>query len=442
MDPLRVDTSPGRDLGYSRMYRSLGVDAHAADPKDWTLKIEHPRHYGVFCGHRGSGKSTELRRIRERLHRPSLFHVVFLDVLEVLDVNNLQYPDLFLAMATRLFRTVKEADVELENKYIEPMSRWFEERVVVQARLKELKAGMEADVEAMGGLPFLSAVFAKLSASFMTSSHEKEEVRMVLKSSSRDFAHAFNVLVAHVRARLRAAGKARSLLFIIDGTDRLSRDDSRAFFFEDVHQLQQLDGLFLYGMPIALVSTDGQMPLAFDHVTKVPSIKVRDKQDPSGPVPPVEPSALGVLRKFILRRAPAPLFDPDPEATGDWRTVDRLAEMSGGHLRDLVRLMDYAFQCADEQCGRFDAACVEMAVSRLATDYKRVLEPDDYRLLVEIDKAGKDFVPSSEATRRLLFNLALLEYNDFWWQSHPVVRTLPAYVKALESSRATQPHAP
>jgi len=136
MDPLWEDTSPGRDLGYDRMYKSLGVDARAADPKDWLLRAEPSRHYGVFCGHRGSGKSTELRLIRERLHRPALFHVVFLDVLEVLDVNNLQYPDLFLALATRLFETVKEAGVELE----EALRIRMEEELPVYERLGDVRS--------------------------------------------------------------------------------------------------------------------------------------------------------------------------------------------------------------------------------------------------------------------------------------------------------------
>jgi len=31
--------------------------------------------------------------------------------------------------------------------------------------------------------------------------------------------------------------------------------------------------------------------------------------------------------------------------------------------------------------------------------------------------------------RRLLYDLVLLEYNSYWWQTHPVVRSLPAYLR-------------
>ena len=39
----------------------------------------------------------------------------------------------------------------------------------------------------------------------------------------------------------------------------------------------------------------------------------------------------------------------------------------------------------------------------------------------------------SERVRGLLYNLALLEYNDFYWRSHPVIRTLPAYEAARKA---------
>jgi len=74
-----------------------------------------------------------------------------------------------------------------------------------------------------------------------------------------------------------------------------------------------------------------------------------------------------------------------------------------------------------------DGDTVTLAIKQLASEYRRFLEPDDYKLLAEIDQnnlhAGND-----ERTRKLLYNLALLEYNDGSWRhSHPVIRTLEGY---------------
>ena len=64
--------------------------------------------------------------------------------------------------------------------------------------------------------------------------------------------------------------------------------------------------------------------------------------------------------------------------------------------------------------------------------FRRFLEPEDYRLLAAIDSIdwSVDQPASTERTRRLLYNLALLEYNDHYWRSHPVVRTTVAYRNA------------
>jgi hypothetical protein len=35
---------------------------------------------------------------------------------------------------------------------------------------------------------------------------------------------------------------------------------------------------------------------------------------------------------------------------------------------------------------------------------------------------------------RLLYDLVLLEFNSYWWRSHPLVRTLASYQKALAAA--------
>ncbi|MCI5132360.1 MAG: hypothetical protein D3904_12785, partial [Candidatus Electrothrix sp. EH2] len=99
-DPLYVKTDSARgDFSLKRLYRELNVDnqgiAHskpAAPPKQYTL----------FTGHRGCGKSTELLRIADYLHHPDRYYVIHLDCLEKLDINNLKYSDVLLALAAAL----------------------------------------------------------------------------------------------------------------------------------------------------------------------------------------------------------------------------------------------------------------------------------------------------------------------------------------------------
>lgn len=75
----------------------------------------------------------------------------------------------------------------------------------------------------------------------------------------------------------------------------------------------------------------------------------------------------------------------------------------------------------------------KQAIKQLTTEYRRLIldDKEDIQLLVKIDQADKNYTPVSEQSRRLLYDLVLLEYNSYWWQSHPAVRTLPAYQQAL-----------
>ena len=76
---------------------------------------------------------------------------------------------------------------------------------------------------------------------------------------------------------------------------------------------------------------------------------------------------------------------------------------------------------------------------RLSGDYRRLVEPKDYELLARIDAADKSETPIDEQSRRLLYDLVLLEYDDFWWQSHPAVRDLPGYATAAAKIEPASP---
>ena len=105
---------------------------------------------------------------------------------------------------------------------------------------------------------------------------------------------------------------------------------------------------------------------------------------------------------------------------------DKIIEYSGGNPRHVLQLMEYAYNNSTGDC--FDNDAVDKAINDLANNYKRFLTSEDYQLLYEIDHSSEN--NPSEHVRKMLYHLALLEYNDFWWKSHPVIRILPSYKKS------------
>ena len=248
-DPRWVDTYEARgEASLKHIAQVLGVDGA------WARLREPPAQgYYLFCGHRGSGKSTELRHLRNLLDGADLFRVVFADATIELDVNNLRYQDILLHLAAKLSRQLADEGCDIHRRHLQPLYDWFVERVEKREETKqfalESKAGAEGKLSV---LPLVAKVFGSISTAFKTNASYKQELRLTLQNYFSDFAAAFNELVATAECELD-----RRVLFVVDGTDRLRTDDAKAFFVTDVHQLQQVRGLFIYGAPIHLAYEEG-----------------------------------------------------------------------------------------------------------------------------------------------------------------------------------------
>jgi hypothetical protein len=422
-DPRYVDTAKARgNFNHAKIIRSLEVCLGDGAPR--------AGNYFLYSGHIGCGKSTELRRLAVELHQPDLFYVVMLDTLEKLDTHNLSYPDVLFALTAELLKKLEDDGIAIGSVFLRNLAGWFTERVEKHDQTRELAAEIKAGAEAQASIPFLSRVFATLTNSFKVNSTYKQELRTVVKNYYADFSRAFNQLIAAAESALDREHTGRRILFVVDGTDRLSKEDGKAFFIENIHQLQQIESNFIYCAPISLVFNHRTYLLnIYTELFHLPMIKLGEKADLDDANR--NEDGYGAMREMVLKRAARELFDEDA-------TLDYLIRYSGGNPRHLLRLLNYAYTEADGE--RFDRAAAEKAVKRYATDYRYQLAAEDFELLRRVD-ALEDVSQLSESDRArvgsLLYYGALLEYNSFWWRSHPVVRSLPAYVRPAGSGADT-----
>ena len=415
-DPRWVDTREARgSYQLHQLYRELGVDMRESDCR---LRGARDRGYYLFCGHRGCGKSTELRRIRNELHAPDAYHVVFADAAQELDVNNLRYQDILLHLAGKLVEQLQGEGIDIDPAHLGKLEAWFAERVENQSTTKDFALEVRSGAQVAPGLPFVGKLFTGISSAIRNNSTYKQELRRTLQNYFTDFADAFNHLIEAAGEAVSDNGRGHRILFVVDGTDLLRGDDARAFFVSDVHQLRQVRGLFVYCAPIHLIYEGTATGQNFDHVFKLPMIKVAEADG--------LPNETGrdALRGILHQRASADLFDAG--------VTEFLIDRSGGHPRDLLRLLQSAFRHAEHD--RFDNDSVYAAVREAATEFRRILDPEDYELLAQLDSRPTT-PPHSDRARHLLYNLALLEYNDFYCRSHPVIRTIDAYREARERLR-------
>ena len=409
-DPRYVDTIPGRGIFYlSRLYKYLKIE-----PETMSFMGEPPsKVYTIFSGHRGCGKSTELKKVGATLDRDDLYLVVFLDTASELDTNNIQYADVFIALVKVLLRKLIDHDIVLDSVHFKNLESWFTQRILISENERSYTFDIKTGVEAKTGIPFLCNLFASITTAFRNNATYKDELRRDIKNTFSQFATAFNHLIAATTDQIRNETNRKSILFIVDGLDKLSSEDATAFFVSDVTQLQQLQANFLYACPIDLLCS-GIQPLQFFTRTILPMIKIEERDGTR-----VE-AGYRVLRDMIYRRADKSLFSsPD--------VVDRIIRFSGGNPRQALQLLQYAYVSAENK--RFDENAVDHAIHMLMNSYKYFLKTEDYKLLYEIDHSPVEDHVQSDHTRRLLYELAIMQYNDYWWKSHPVIRTLPGYLK-------------
>ncbi len=412
-DERYVDTSEARGsqntLG--RLARKFGLQL-----PDGPFVPPTSRHV-LFFGHIGSGKTTELRRYAKDFGGPERYFVVEVDITSELDRNNVQYADVLMTMARALLSKIDRHGVHLGTDVLEELEQWFTERVLTTDEAKDFSSELKADAKAKGGLPWLLELFGQFTAAFKANVTYKDSLRRVIRNSFTQFAEAFNRLLRWAETALAAAGLGQRLLFMIDGTDKLRSEDTRRFFIEDAEQLLTIEGHVVYTAPLNLKYEVGLVGRLQSDIV-LPMIKLYERDGVRCE------AGWRALRALLLKRADAALFAGDAE-------IERLIEHCGGHPRELLRLLGLCCEFAEED--RIDASTVELAIRQLASEYRRFLEPGDYALLARLD-ADPLHGGNDERTRKLLYNLVLLEYNDgSWRRTHPVVRTLEGYRRATEA---------
>jgi hypothetical protein len=413
-DPRYVDTreARGSQRTLDRLARKLGLLL-----SDGRLYAPGKKHV-LFFGHTGSGKTTELLHYATELGGPGRFFIVNVDIADSLERNNLQYADTLMAMARALFERLDSDGIDLGEDALAELESWFAERVLATEEGRELGAELKTGAEAKGGIPGLLKLFAGFTAAFKSNVTYKDSLRRTIRNSFGQLSDAFNTLLRRAEEAIKGHNRGQRVLFTIDGTDKLRGEDIRGFFVHDAEQLLAIEALVVYTAPLSL-KYEGNLAGKLDADLVLPMIKI-DERDGA-------PCGAGrrAVRDILLRRADRALFAGDAE-------IERLTEHCGGHPRELLRLLKLCCELAEEN--RIDGATVEAAVKQLASEYRRFLEPEDYRLLAHIDRDGIH-AGNDERTRRLLYNLALLEYNDGTWRrSHPVVRTLEGYRRAAEEA--------
>lgn len=410
-DPRFVNTDVARGENVQlRLTRKFGLDQ--ARQKLFAPATKHV----LFFGPIGCGKSTELLRLHASLRQSRLLYPITLNLRNEVDINNLQYSDMLMALAAAVVQELAERNIVVAKEELAALNKWFVEHVISHESVREFSAEISSQASAELSIPFLAKLMSSLTARFKNTSINKTTLREVLKNSFTQFADAFNALILAVEKGIQAQGLGERLVLIVDGTDKITLADAKRLFVEDTEQLLAIHALVLYTAPITL-KYGGTTHSKLDTDIILPMIKLKDQQGNH------VPEAWQTMRDILAGRIDLSVFE-EPSS------IDTLIEYSGGHPRELLRILGLA--CELTETDTISAATLERAANKLADEFRYWLAPEDYAFLAATDFAHGELIGMDQRSSNLLWRLALLQYNNGSWRlSHPLLRRLAEYQKAL-----------
>ena len=120
--------------------RSVRGDEDIVSDLGKRMRNSNQMTYQLYTGHRGSGKSTELRRLQKSLEEHGFFVVYFEADEEDIDPQNVEYIDILLACTRRFLKDIRSANAA-------PIQNWLRDRGTELRRFPENKVPVRADFE-------------------------------------------------------------------------------------------------------------------------------------------------------------------------------------------------------------------------------------------------------------------------------------------------------
>jgi hypothetical protein len=379
----------------------------------------------AFSGHRGSGKSTELRQLEQALGC-SCF-LLYLDVVDFLDPLDIDYTDLFLLVCRQVLESLHMHEVSLSANLLRDVEKWFMEVTKETEESVKLSAGISTEAKAGAEIPFIARLLAKLTADAKAGSSRVTTTRQEFDRQFRGLASSTNVLLTAASQALHDANKPHELLIVFDNLDRLPPDKSETLFFSHGSQLQEMLCHAVYTVSIDTYYSRRHLANVFPNRVIIPNIKLRAGKLSADPYP----AGMAALRQVIEKRLDVEALLRPPAL------AEEFVRRSGGSIRQLIRLLREAVQSAQARgLGALDAEALDDSARSIQQDYERMLEPGDCKLLARTWTTKS--IEKTPEYMQLLSNLAILEYNgkELWHDVNPVIEPIDAFQAIVRKSRS------
>jgi hypothetical protein len=393
----------------------------------------------LFTGHIGCGKSTEILQLKQQLEGEG-FHVVYFESSQDMEMGDVDLSDILLAIARRVVESLEAIKVKTEAKGFRAMLNG-----AVKLLNTEIELSAEADVPGVGKIEAstsgefsLSLGIGKLSAKTKDSPDMRSKLRGYMEPKTNGLLDLINneILLPAI-ADLKKLGK-EGVVVIVDNLDRVDdspkpwgRPQTEYLFVDRAEQLRKLQCHVVYTMPLALRFSRDYGTLTARFMTDpivLPMVPVV-RRDGS-----THEEGIALLRQMILSRVlpdstPIERLNAIKEVFDSMETLDRLCFASGGHVRNIMRLLNDALR---KQRGLpVTLEVLEDTIRKRRNELVLSIDDDEWRLLRQVNSTKK--VVGDTGYQTLIRSMYVYEYQDedgSWFEVNPVLATAQEFDKA------------
>ncbi|MEG4169865.1 MULTISPECIES: ATP-binding protein [unclassified Microcoleus] len=384
----------------------------------------------LYAGHRGAGKSTELLRLEKYLTEQGYFVVYFAADEQDINPEDTEYTDILLACTRHLLETIKDADSK-------PLLDWMKNR---WNDLKDL-ALTEVSFETLS-LEMQIAQFSKLTANVRTEPSLRQKIREKVNPYTTTLLDALNQFIRDAKKKLPT--QYSQLAIIADNLDRIvpfskdggERSNLDEIFLDRSEQLKALDCHVVYTVPISMVHSNRATDLSNNYNNAPQVLPMIMLRNPSGEI---NQAGLAKMKEVIEKRvkqvAPHLSLELETEWFDTRETLEKLCLMSGGHVRNLLLMLQEAINRTQEL--PITAKAAQRAITNLRNIYRRTAHKDDWSILAKVSVSRR--ILNDEQHRNLLFNRCILEYRYYdedeemqnWYDVHPLIKGIQEFKEAV-----------
>ncbi|TPG51801.1 hypothetical protein EAH89_19565 [Roseomonas nepalensis] len=383
----------------------------------------------LFSGFRGSGKTTELKRLKRDLEADG-YVVLYADALDYVNaVEPIDIAELLLALAGAFGEAVEREF----GKDIHRESIWDRTLRFLRTDVAATEVALKAEV----GVPGALKVGADLKFALRAASSFKLKLQQLLASRLRELKEDVDAFFEEGVKAIRASrGRDVRIVFIFDSLEQL-----RGTLQNEQAVIQSVERVFASHfdtLRFPYIHTVYTVPpwLKFVlpntvQITLLSTVHLWNNDEARSHCKPAWDAFRSAVRRRFGDAGAAVLFGDDHA-----QQIDRLIGCCGGHFRDLLRLLQDTVVRATSSLAGDPAARVTEAINAARRDFLPVAV-EDARWLARIGEHRETLLPDTDAetvnrlTRFLDCHAVLYFVNgDEWYDTHPLIRQEVADVVA------------